>query len=247
MHRISALIAVILAFAACAAQADTRLVYKGDKGKFVVSIRPGEVRIDDTGAAWQLYRKKTNTIFAVEPTKRSYTRMDEDIAAALQQRMAALRAKIEAQLSKLPPQKRDIARAALAEQVPAFSNKPQTVGLEHTGEYDRVAGIKCEIVQVIRGGEAAERMCVASAAALGLSGAEFDTLKAMYGLMHTMLAGTGFESVGLPYLDLAGMPIRFHSPDGGAKRTLVRVSHEPLDDSLFDIPDTFAQQVPGQR
>lgn len=246
MHNTTRLLAIVLMCAAFTAQADTKLVYSGNNGQFVVSVRPGEIRIDDTGDAWQLYRKQSNTIYAINPDKHTYTRMDQDVADTLHQRMKALQAKIEAQLKKLPPERRDIARAVLAEKIPGFSNKPQTVTLEQTGAYDEVAGIKCEIVQVIRDGEPAQRMCVASADALGLSKGGFNTLKAMFNLMHTMLAGTAFQSVGLPYLDLSGMPIRFHSPDGSTKRTLSRVSHQSLEDSLFTVPDTFVEQIPGQ-
>lgn len=245
MRQIIGVLAVALLCAAGTAGADTQLVYTGANGKFVVSIRPGEIRIDDTGKAWQLYRKKTNTIFAVNPETQSYTRMDEDVAAALHRRMAQLREKIETQISKLPPERRDIARAVLAEQLPGFAGKPQDVSLDYTGRTDRVAGIECEIVQVVRGGEPAAHMCIASAAALGLSDAGFATVTAMFGLMHTILAGTAFSAVGLPYLNFNGIPIRFHAPVGDAKRTLTRVSHEPLDDSMFQIPETFSRRVPG--
>lgn len=246
MHKTICLLALVLTCVACVAQADTRLVYSGDSGQFVVSIRAGEIRIDDTNGGWQLYRKKANTIYAVDPSKNSYTRMDEDVAATLHERMANLRAKIEAQIEKLPPNRRDIARSVLQDQIPGFTGKPQKVTLDSTGGHDKVSGIKCEIVQVVRDGEPAERMCIATAAALGMPDDEFATLKAMFGLMHTMLAGTGFEAVGLPYLDLSGMPIRFHARKGHAQRTLTQVAHTALDDKLFRVPDTYIEQIPGE-
>lgn len=236
------LLALAALCAACVAQADTRLVYSGDQDHFVVSVRPGDVRINAPGDGWQLYHRDNNTLYAVDPTHDSYRRMDEDTAAVLQQRMAELRAKIEAQLKKLPPQRRDIARSILANKVPGFNPKPQSVSLQPTGQYDEIEGIRCEITQIIRGGEAAERMCIASADALGLSDAEFDTLKAMFGLMHSMLAGTGFENIGLPYLQLSGMPIRFHAPNGDAERVLISVSHDTLDDELFTLPEGLHEQ-----
>src|SRR5699024_1375395 len=144
-------------------------------------------------------------------------------------------------------ERRDIARSVLAEQIPGFTGKAQKVTLDATGGHDEVSGIECEIVQVVRDGEAAERMCIATAAALDMPADEFATLKAMFSLMHSMLAGTGFEAVGLPYLDLAGMPIRFHANNGEAQRTLSQVSHEALADQLFQVPDTYIEQIPGHE
>src|SRR5699024_7980294 len=130
----------------------------------------------------QLYREQSNTIFAVNPAKKSFTRMDESVATALQRQMAALRDKIETRIQQLPPEQRDVARAAMAEQIPGFSNKPQDVSLDRTGQTDEVAGIECEIVQVIRNGQPAERMCVASAAALDMTEDGFQTMTAMFSL-----------------------------------------------------------------
>lgn len=244
MTKITHLIAILLVVVASVAQADTRLVYEGAGGSFIVSMRPGEVRIDDASGAWQLYRQADNTIFAVNPDDNSYTRMDEDVAATIRQRMAALRQKIEAQIQLLPPSKQDVARAVLSEQIPGFGDEPHSVALDRTGQQDSVADIPCQIVQVVRDGQPGETLCVATPDALGISDASFETVTAMFDLMHTMLEGTGFETVGLPYLSLSGMPVRFHDPATDAQRTLVSVSHEPLDDALFDIPDTFVEYAP---
>src|SRR5699024_6630673 len=122
---------------------DTRLVYEGDGGQFEVFIRPGEIRINAADEAWQLYREQTNTIFAVDPANSLYTRMDENVAATLHRRMAGrprrhghkiravaeLRDRIEAQIRELPEDRQDIAREALAEQIPAFGEHPDDIGL----------------------------------------------------------------------------------------------------------------------
>lgn len=242
MRKSTTLIAFVLLLIACVAQADTQLVYAGADGEHVVSIRAGEIRIDDTGSAWQLYRRQSNAIYAINPQQQSYTRMDESVAAVLQQQMQALREKIENRIRQLPPQQRDIARAALAEQIPGFASGKQHIKLSHTGQADQVAGVDCAIVQVIRNGSAAERMCVATPTALGLTETEFGTVRAMFSLMHAMLAGTGFEAVGLPYFNLKGMPVRFQARAGKQRRTLVRVSHKPLADQLFEIPPDFSEK-----
>jgi len=129
MLRIAYLFASCLLAVASIAQADTRLVYEGDGGQFEVFIRPGEIRINAADEAWQLYREQTNTIFAVDPANSLYTRMDENVAATLHRRMAELRDRIEAQIRELPEDRQDIAREALAEQIPAFGEHPDDIGL----------------------------------------------------------------------------------------------------------------------
>lgn len=235
--------ALILLFAATAAQADTRLMYDGGDGEYIVAIRPGAIRIDTAGSVWQLYLKQSDTLFMVRPKRQSYTRMDENLAHAMQQQMARLRDKINAQIDKLPPNKRKAARAALAEQMPGFADASPKTTLKQLDTSDHIAGIACHDVQIMRGGQPAGRMCVADAKALGLSDAGHETLMAMFGLMNTMLANTGFESMGLPYNQLDGLPLRIRGA-GGNERTLSHISHETLADSLFTIPDGFSEQTP---
>ncbi len=245
MTKLYYLIALLLiSIAGTVAAADTRLVYEGAGGTFTVSMRPGEVRIDDASGNWQLYRQSSNTIYSVNPADNSYTRMDEDVATAIGRQMADLRQQIEAQIQQLPASQRDVARSVLAEQILGLGDAEHSVALDRTGREDNVAGVNCRIVQVVRDGDPGETLCVATPDALGVSDASFDTMKAMFRLMRTMLEGTGFEAVGLPYLNLSGMPIRFHDTVSEQQRTLVRVSHDTLDDALFDIPNTYIEQAP---
>ncbi|MES1923912.1 DUF4412 domain-containing protein [Salinisphaera sp. T31B1] len=231
----------VAASPALAAGDDTTLVYQGAQGRFTVDIRPGEVRIDDASRQWQLYDESQQAIFSVDPTDQSYTRLDKSTARNIRAQVDALRSRVDAKVRQLPESQQATARAALLQSMPALDSSEHRVGLDKTGRTDTIAGVACNVVQVVRDGRPAESLCVASAESLGISGAGFDSVQSMFELMQTMLAGTGFQAAGLPYLSLSGMPVRFTDTNTGEQRQLISVDHKQLPDSRFTIPDTYIE------
>ena len=243
--RVAALAALIgLAGMAGVAQADTTLTYVGASGQYKVYVTPDAVRIDGDGSGWQLYKRNDPAIISVSPQDQTYTRLDKNTAGEIRHQMDALRARIENRLQQLPADRRPAARAAMAEKIPGLDGRKQSIGLDHTGATDKVDGISCDVIQVVRGGQPADKMCVASAKALGLSSASFDTVKSMFALLRDMLSGTGLEGIGLPYRNLSGMPIRFQDSLSGEQRALAALNHKHIPDSRFSIPDNYMEQKP---
>lgn len=225
------------------AQADTTLTYQGASGVFTVDMQPGAVRIDDASRQWQLYQDDAKAIFSVDPDARSYTRLDRDAASAIGERVDDLRAQIESRVQELPAEQQATARAAMLQSMPGLDTRDQKIGLDRTGQDDSVAGVTCEVVQVVRDGQPAETLCVASADALGISADTFASVKSMFSLMETLLAGTGFETAGLPYLSLSGMPVRFTDNNTGEQRELTDVTHEALPKTRFSLPDSYIEDT----
>lgn len=226
-----------------AAQADTTLTYSGASGEYVVEITPDAVRIDGDGSGWQLYRQGEAAFLSVEPDAHAYTRLDKNTAGQIKTEMDALRARIEQRLQNLPKGKRLAARVAMADQVPGLNDGGQ-VGLDQTGAHDTVAGVPCDIYQIVRDGQPASALCVADADALNMASDDFDNVKSMFALLDDMLAGTGLEGIGLPYQHLTGMPIRFVDSVTGERRTLTSVSHRRIPANHFDIPSDYVEQQP---
>lgn len=244
MRILAYIVGALTCAVATTAAADTTLVYDADGDVFKVRVRPGAIRIDDAGKRWQLYRQSENTIYSVDPESDSYVRMDADTAATIRDQMQALRERMEKKLAGLPPEQREAARAALAGQVPGFGQEQTKASVRKTGNTARVAGRTCRVVEVHRGGKAAESLCVANREDLDMSKDEFAAIESMFALMKTMLAGTGLEYVGLPYLELDGMPIRYANASGDGKRTLSRVNHDDLSDLVFEIPQNYEERQP---
>lgn len=245
-HQSAALLIAAVSLAGIAtAQADTTLTYAGADGQYKIYLTADAIRIDGDNQQWQLYRADDPAIVSVDPQHRTLTRLDKRTAGDIRQQMDSLRVRVESRLSKLPPAKRKAARAAMSARIPGLNKKDQTVGLDHTGNQDTVAGVPCEIVQIVRGGQPADQMCVASRDALDISDASFSTLKSMFKLLQNMLKGTGLEGIGLPYKHLSGMPIRFIDSVSQEQRSLVAVSHAGIPDNRFDIPKSYVEQHPS--
>ncbi|MBS62960.1 DUF4412 domain-containing protein [Salinisphaera sp.] len=223
------------------AQADTTLTYQGASGAFTVNMRPGAVRIDDASPQWQLYKEDAKAIFSVDPRERTYTRLDRNSASVIREQVDSLRAQIEDRVQQLPEAQRATARAAMLQSVPGLDTRNQKIGLDRTGRKEDVAGVECEVVQVVRDGQPAETLCVATPKALGISKDTFASVTSMFSLMQTLLAGTGFETAGLPYLSLAGMPIRFTDTNTGERRQLVDVSHKEVSRQRLSIPQDYVE------
>lgn len=237
-----AIAVLALTIGAAPVRADTSLTYASADGDFVIKIRPGEVRIDDASDRWQLYREATGSIYSVQPKAHSYVKMDKAAAGAIRAQMQTLREQMEKQLAQLTEPQRVQARAMMAQQIPGLDGKQHKIDLEPTGGTDTVAGRTCKKVQVLRDGKPKESLCVASAKALGMSTEEFKTMESMFGLMQNMLAGTGLEQIGLPYLSLNGIPVRYQDHTSKQTRTLKRVEHEKLPDLVFAIPSSYTAQ-----
>lgn len=227
------------------AQADTTLTYAGADGQYKVYLTADAIRIDGDDQQWQLYRADDPAIISVDPSHRTLTRLDERAADDIRQQMNSLRARVESRLEQLPPAKRKAARAAMSARIPGLDKADQNVGLDHTGNQDTVAGVRCDIVQLVRGGQPADQMCVADRDALSVSEASFDTLKSMFKQLQGMLKGTGLEGIGLPYQNLTGMPIRFVDSVSQERRSLVSVTHAHIPDSRFNIPKSYVEQRPS--
>lgn len=245
LHRaVIALVACGLVGVFATAAADTTLTYAGSNDQYTVYMTDTAIRIGGDDAGWQLYRQDDPAIISVTPTDQTFTRLDKRSAVQIRQQMDSLRARVESRLSQLPPAQRKAARQAMSARIPGLDSRSESVGLEHTGSKDEAAGVSCEVVQIIRGGQPADRMCVARRDSLDISKASFATLKSMFTLLQAMLKGTGLEGIGLPYQNLAGMPVRFIDSVSQEQRSLVSVTHTDIPDDRFDIPDSYIEQQP---
>lgn len=208
-----------------------------------VRLTDGLVRMDGGDEGWMLYRAEEDAAYIVSPSDKSYTRIDRDGIAALGGQMDAARAQMQRELANLPPEQRAMAEQMMTRMMggadkPAEPPKPVATGNRRT-----VGQVACEDhVLSARGGGKAEVMCLARPEALGMSGAENDTVQSMYVLLGSLSQATGFAGMPAPAAaELPGIPVLIER-DGTARQTLTGVSHEPIDRALYSLPPGYTER-----
>jgi hypothetical protein len=114
---------------------------------------------------------RDGAVYALDPSDRSYHVMDkatmEQLSARVKQKRAEGRAQMQAELSKLPPEKRAAAEAKLAQQGLGPEGLPrQQVDARDTGKAESINGRPCHVWDIVRDGALDEQFCVAPFASL---------------------------------------------------------------------------------
>lgn len=227
---------IVMGVLALPATADTTLIYNTESNPLEIRVQPGAVRIDHAGASWQLYRHDENAIYTVYPEDKTYTRIDEDNAATIRNKLEIFRQRIEQRLADLPPKRRQLVRSALAEQLPMFSKKQQR-NIVATDQTKQITDTPCRVLVVKQNNERVGSLCIAKRTALGLSRGGYSTIQSMHKLLHTALVEAGLVYRTLPGKAQSGIPIHYTGSVG--TRTLLQVNHEALPDPLFRIPGQY--------
>lgn len=231
--------------------ADTTLHFtlrKKDKStRSTVYVRVGEVRTENNGGTWMLYKAAQHTLYVVEPERKSYFRVDRERIKQLGEQMDKARQRYKAELKKLPPEQRKQVEKSLGNLLQSPEQK-KPLKLEKSGSTEHVHGVVCETGKITQGGETLQSVCITKPAALGMAPDEFSALKSLYGLMADLEATTGFGRGPMPDLGrLNGVPISLKSAQDGESQRLSGVNHESLADKLFQIPSDYKQRTPGHQ
>jgi Domain of unknown function (DUF4412) len=144
----------------------------------------------------------------------------------------------------------------LAQGSPKKERPPPTI--KPTERTDKVGGIACHEVEVLRDGEKLREVCVADWKAAGLTKADLAALHDLNTFedetVGTMGGRAQDDSLELFEL-LDGLPIRVRTFRGGQPRTelrIVKIEHKKVDATLFEVPEgykkhEFSVSVPGKR
>ena len=125
---------------------------------------------------------KDGAVFALDPTDKSYHVMDQatmdQLSARVKQRRAEQQQKMQAELAKLPPEKRAAVEARLAKDGIGPKAK-RAVDARDTGRTLEVNGRSCQVWDITRDETLDEQYCVASFASLP-GGEEIQALMQKY-------------------------------------------------------------------
>lgn len=200
-----------------------------------------------------VYRGDRGLVWLIDHAKARYVEIDrptpEMVAGEARRR-----------LEELPPDERAAARQALEDAKAAgdpaaggAADGLRGLALRETGESDRVEGIPCRELAVLREGARIAELCRADYAEAGVSPESFAAVREVQALLRdsaaALLAGESGDP-GLAALasfgDLEGVPLRVRVFEQGEPTSETRVTgieSRPLDAADFEIPEGYRPRV----
>lgn len=250
------LIAAIVIFAAGAlpANADTTLQYRVSKGEnaapMVLKARAGDIRMEGSalgaGFNWMVYHSAEDTLYAIDPQRKVYYGVDAAAVEQLSLRLATLRDDLRERLKTLPKEQQELIRSQMGSFLDESVADPLTMEIDMSGaEAVDVNGVACNRGKITAGDQPIGEICVATPQALGLTDAEFDAFQSMYDLTASLQAALSQQAASIPDVSaLNGVPVSMRIEFNDFRQTLERVSHDPLPDYLFEVPENYRREGP---
>lgn len=196
---------------------------------------------------------KDGIVYGVDPSTKSYHVMDKATMDQLAARMKQMREqRTQAELAKLPPDKRAGVQELMAKQGSATPKKP-VVDATDTGKTETINSRPCQVWDITRDGVLDEQYCIASFAALP-GGEEVHALMQKYqGFFEEMaeLAGPGEEGDSMReqfalWQKLNGYPLAARGYSGGtidpSERIVKAWQSQSVPASMFEIPADYTKR-----
>ncbi|HET8790321.1 MAG TPA: hypothetical protein VFM75_03870 [Modicisalibacter sp.] len=236
------------------AHGDTTLHYRVSKGEnaaaMVLKARANEIRMEGAalgaGFNWMVYHGADDTLYAIDPQRKVYYGVDAAAIDQLSIRLAALRDDLRERLKTLPEEQQAIVRSQMGAFLDESAIEPLVMAID-MGAADtiEVNGIACDRGRITAEGQPIGEICVASPQALGLTGAEFDAFQNLYDLTASLQAAFSQQAASIPDVStLNGVPVSMHIEFNDFRQTLERVTHDPLPDYLFEVPENYRREGP---
>lgn len=245
------------------AMADTTLQYttsESSQQPGTVYLSDQKLRVDNAGDAnWILYDRNQNTLFIIDDNKQEYYAFDEQQIQALGDTIGNVNKQLESALASLPPEQRAQARALMQSMLPGGSSSAasaieKAIDANYTGQYDNVAGIRCERVEVMLNNQVQSELCLADPDALNLSSNETATLESMAEFAQSMLteikANAGsllpddFSAGDIVQVLQKGVPVRMtdKSDSTDDTATLASIEHDNISTDIMQIPTNYQRK-----
>ena len=243
------------------ASADATLIVQGSDGlRSMIQLRGGKGKMSAAGVdEYVVYDAGSRTFTYVEPAQRQYTQVTEaelqsglQTAAGIRETVAPYMADM---LAGLPPEQRRMIeqRMGAFPGAPAAGSKPQADQVKTVARGSHIiAGLQCEASGIVKNGQPAAEVCMATGPSGKLSKQDFDTLQAMVSFSRGMAGSAGSmlgaQAKQLDFLvtDIDGVPVAVRDLESGKRYEVTAVSNAALSDGLFNGYGGFQQrELPG--
>ncbi len=244
-HKATPWIAAAVLLMPALAQADARIEMSTDKaegGTLVMQVKDGKTRWEQDGDARGsvLYDAATKTLTVLNHGDKTYMKLDKAAVQGVSEQMKAAMKQMEAQMANMPPEQREM----IMKRMPGFAAQEEkpVFSAEKAGGSDKVNGIKCRNMRLLKDGQPYTDACVADADAMDIPEADFETLAAMFESMQEMASQFSGGRGALPLREIGGMPVRSVNVETGEVSEVVSVSDDSLDGALFEVPAGYRLQ-----
>jgi hypothetical protein len=215
-----------------------------------------EMTRQDGSDAVLIFRGDRNVLWSVNEKRRTYTEVDRARMQEMVAQSDAARKQMEKEFDKVPPEKRAEMLRMLAQGAPKKKREPPTI--KPTGRTDKVGGIPCHEVEVLRSDEKLREVCVADWKAAGIAKSDLGALHDLNGFEDDTVGAMGgrTQDDALELFEqLDGLPVRVRTFRGGQPRTELRVTkveRKAIDAKSFEVPDGYTKRefkvnMPGTR
>lgn len=226
------------------ANADVTLSYKqngNDSQAFEISIKPPMMRMNEVDGFWMLYDGNIDTLFAVDPGRQKYTRINRERAAMMGGMVNAAQAKMKEMMKNMTPEQRAMMEQAMGRAMPSEAPDSQ---YKLTGENRSIDRKKCKVGQLLVDGKVEHEFCVATPKTVGVMPEDYAVMTKMFELMSALrdAAGSYFGRAIPDPKDLNGVAIESRS-NNGDHQILDDVSHKKLDAALFKLPSGYEEEA----
>lgn len=230
-----------------AALADTRIAYVDEKSgaeRTVITVKDGKVRMDNAEAEnFSVYDSDSDVLTLVDPTRQSYTLLDDAKLRTLSGQMNDAMAKMRAQMAEMPPEQRAAMEKMMGGAANAGGRAPD-IKLDRTGKQLNKGGHDCRQVFLTAGDLARMELCVVDQKRIEMPDGDRAALEAMQEQMRIVaesFAGSG-KRAPLDYDSIGGMPVYMKSSSQRSGEVLKDVTHDDIDASLFEVPAGYREE-----
>jgi hypothetical protein len=256
MRGINLMLLSLLVSATASAGAVLKVDLKDSTGKTVPHevyyAQNGMMRVDSVDSKGSVTGSdivRDGVIWHVDPRSRTFTRVDQD---SMRQMMGGKSAQMEAMIANLPPEKRAMMQARLAQMQQRASTTEYT--FTDTGRSDHSGPYTCKVWTEQRAGKPHAEYCVVPFGTLPSGGELESSMKKALGTVDQVLAGAPMlarQAERMTRLGkLNGFPVRSHSiSHSGAvddESVLTSAETQALPADKFAIPQGFTEKTLGQ-
>lgn len=211
----------------------------------------GMLRIDSVDSRGNVTRSeivRDGVIWRVNPGARTYTRIDADTVKTM---FGAAQQKMDAALANLPPEKRAVIEARMA-QMKQGGGADFT--FTDTGRTDQSGQYSCHVWQELRAGKPFMEFCVVPESSLPDGADLAASVKKALATVNQVLSGVPQLAKAAEHFTrmekMGGFPVRSReiSPSGATEneRVLTSAQAQSLPADKFAIPQGFTEAMPGK-